>query len=161
MTGGTAPQPATDSEVLMFRSSLVALATLAVTVVPAAAAHADQYDSQVRIQMVASAMGAVADGFSMRVPLEIGSLRQGQYQTYTLTMDGNLRYRLVANCDNDCSDIDISVTEPDGREIAWDRRNGDLAVVDVSGHPGRHTVRVSMASCRLGPCRFGLGVFGR
>jgi uncharacterized protein YfaP (DUF2135 family) len=142
----------------MFRTFLFALATVAL--VPAAA-RADQYDNQVRIQMFATAVGAVADGFSMRVPLEIGSLRQGQYQTYTLRMDGNLRYRLVANCDNDCSDIDISVTEPDGREIAWDRRDGDLAVVDLSGHPGAHTVRVSMAGCRLGPCRFGLGVFGR
>jgi hypothetical protein len=142
----------------MFRTFLFALATVAL--VPAAA-RADQYDNQVRIQMFATAVGAVADGFSMRVPLEIGSLRQGQYQTYTLQMDGNLRYRLVANCDNDCSDIDISVTEPDGREIAWDRRDGDLAVVDLSGHPGAHTVRVSMAGCRLGPCRFGLGVFGR
>ena len=142
----------------MFRSMLAALAALAL--VPTAA-RADQYDSQVRVQMFATAMGAVADGFTLRVPLQIGGLRQGDYTTYTLTMDGSVRYRLVANCDNDCSDIDISVTEPDGREIAWDRRNGDLAVVDVSGHPGPHTVRVSMASCRLGPCRFGLGVFGR
>ena len=142
----------------MFRSALVALATLAL--VPAAA-RADQYDSQVRVQMFATAMGAVSDGFSMRVPLQIGGLRQGEYTTYTLTMDGNVRYRLVANCDSDCSDIDISVTEPDGREIAWDRRDGDLAVVDIRGHPGAHTVKVSMANCRRGPCRFGLGVFGR
>jgi hypothetical protein len=142
----------------MFRTVLFTLATVAM--VPAAA-RADQYDSQVRVQMLATAIGAVADGFSLRVPMQIGGLRQGDYTTYTLTMDGSVRYRLVANCDNDCSDIDISVTEPDGREIAWDRRDGDLAVVDISGHPGAHTVKVSMAGCRLGPCRFGLGVFGR
>ena len=142
----------------MFRTVALALATLAL--VPTAA-RADQYDSQVRVQMFATAIGAVADGFTLRVPMQIGGLRQGDYTTYTLTMEGNVRYRLVANCDNDCSDIDISVTEPDGREIAWDRRDGDLAVVDISGHPGPHTVKVSMAGCRLGPCRFGLGVFAR
>src|SRR5689334_8189436 len=117
----------------MFRSALVALATVAL--VPAAA-RADQYDNQVRVQMIATALGNVADGFTLAVPLQIGGLRQGEYTTYTLTMNGSQRYRLVANCDNDCGDIDISVTEPDGREIAWDRRDGDLAVVDISGHPG-------------------------
>jgi hypothetical protein len=142
----------------MFRTVLFTLATVAL--VPAAA-HADQYDTQVRVQMLATAIGNVGDGFSLAVPLQIGGLRQGEYTTYTLTMNNSQRYRLVANCDNDCGDIDISVLESDGREIAWDRRAGDLAIVDISGHPGAHTVKVSMAGCRLGPCRFGLGVFAR
>ena len=161
MTGGADPDNRlTDTEIIMFRTVLVTLATVAVTFVPGAA-RADQYDNQVRVQMFATAIGAVADGFSLAVPLQIGGLRQGEYTTYTLTMNNTQRYRLVANCDNDCGDIDISVLESDGREIAWDRRAGDLAVVDISGHPGAHTVKVSMADCRLGPCRFGLGVFAR
>jgi len=159
MTGGPAhPNRLTDSEITMFRTAALALATVAL--VPAAA-RADQYDNQVRVQMLATAVGNVADGFTLAVPLQIGGLRQGEYTTYTLTMNGSQRYRLVANCDNDCGDIDIAVTELDGREIAWDRRDGDLAVVDISGHPGNHTIKVSMAGCRRGPCRFGLGVFAR
>jgi hypothetical protein len=140
----------------MIRSILFTLGVLAI--VPAAA-HADQFDSQVRVQMFATAIGSAADGWRLTEQMQVGALRQGYFTTYTLTTSDNLSYRLVANCDSDCSDIDISVTEPDGREIAWDRRSGDLAVVDISGHRGAHTIKVSMASCRLGPCRFGLGVF--
>ena len=142
----------------MFRSILF---TLGVVALVPAAARADQYDNQVRFQMFATAASTAADGFTMAVPLQIGSLRQGRYTTYTLTTDPNRSYRLVVNCDSDCSDVDISVTEPDGREIAWDRRSGDLAVADFSNHHGAHTVKVSMASCRVGPCRFGLGVFSK
>ena len=152
MTGGPAhPNRLTDTEITMFRSALVALATIALG---PAAARADQYNNQVRVQMFATALGNVADGFTLAVPLQTGGLRQGEYTTYTLTMNGSQRYRLVANCDNDCGDIDIAVTEADGREIArcpGDRRDGDLAVVDISGHPGNHTVKVSMAGCAADP----------
>jgi hypothetical protein len=140
----------------MFRNILF---TLGVVALVPAAARADQFDSQVRVQMFATAISSAADGWRLSERLQVGALRQGYYTTYTLTTNENVSYRLVANCDSDCSDIDISVTEADGREIAWDRRSGDLAVVDLSGHRGTHTIKVSMASCSVGPCRFGLGVF--
>jgi IS4 transposase len=142
----------------MFRSILF---TLGVVALVPAAARADQFDSQVRVQMFATAISSAADGWRLNERMQVGALRQGYFTTYTFTTNENVRYRLVANCDADCNDIDISVTEPDGREIAWDRRSGDLAVVDISGHQGTHTIKVSMASCGVGPCRFGLGVFTR
>src|SRR5690349_17389179 len=103
MTGGPAHQNRLpDTKTIMFPTFAFALATLAL--VPAAA-RADQYDDQVRVQMLATALGNVAGGFSLAVPLQIGGLRQGQSTTYTLTMNDRQRYRLVANCDNDCGDI--------------------------------------------------------
>jgi hypothetical protein len=112
--------------------------------------------------MVGRLVGAVADGFTMTDPLQVGALRQGQTMTYTLTLDRSRQYLLVASCDTDCSDIDVSLSEPDGTEIVADRGNDDQPWVLIrGGHGGTHTVRVTMASCSAGPCRFGLGVFGK
>jgi hypothetical protein len=145
----------------MFRNALLATATAAVILAPAAA-QADRYQDQVRAQMIGRFTIAASGGYSPTDPVQFGQLRQGQTMTYTLTLDRSRQYILAASCDTDCSDIDVSLSEPDGTEVVADRANDDQPAVFIrGGHGGTHTVRVTMARCSSNPCRFGLGVFSK
>jgi hypothetical protein len=148
-------------EITMFRNALLATATAAAVAVAPTAAHADRYDDQIRAQMIARFAVVTAGGFTPTDPVQFGQLRQGQVMTYTLTLDRNREYIIAGSCDTDCSDLDISLSEPDGRETVADRGNDDQPTVVVRGHGGPHTIRVSMARCSVGPCRYGVGIFGK
>lgn len=142
----------------MFRRSFLAAAAL-VAILPASV-RADQWENQVRIQMIGALGVAASHGYALRERMQIGSLRQGQWTVYDIDFSRSRDYVLVANCDADCSDVDLVLTEPDGREVVADRGVDDQAVLTIpSSHKGPHKLRVSMASCGRGPCRFGLGVF--
>jgi hypothetical protein len=143
----------------MFRHALLATAA-AVAIMPTAA-HADRFQDQVRAQMIGRLAIASAGGFDLTDPVQFGQLHQGQTMTYTLTLDRDRQYLVAASCDTDCGDIDISMSEPDGREVAADRGADDQPSFLVRGHGGTHTIRVTMAGCRVGPCRYGLGIFGK
>jgi hypothetical protein len=146
----------------MFRNALLrtAAATVAAVSLAPAVARADQWDTQVRIQMIGAIGVAAANGYALREQLQVGALRQGQAMVYDIEFSRDRDYVLVANCDADCSDVDLILTEPDGREVVADRDNDDSAVLTIpASHKGAHKLRVSMASCSRGPCRFGLGVF--
>lgn len=142
--------------------SRTALVAAAVVIALPLSLRADQWDAQVRLQMLGTAVGAIANGYTLADRMEVGSLRDGGTRSFTVNVRAGVQYLLVANCDADCDDVDLVLSERDGREIAADRRDNDLAIVAVpAGHPGAHTVTVSMASCRSNPCRFGLGLFTR
>jgi len=146
----------------MFRNALLrtAAATVAAVSLAPAAARADQWQNQVRIQMIGAVGVAAAHGFALREEVQLGVLRQGQAMVYDIDFSRYRDYVLVANCDADCGDVDLVLTEPDGREVIADRDADDQAVLLVpASHKGDHKLRVSMANCRRGPCRFGLGVF--
>jgi hypothetical protein len=144
----------------MFRHALSAAALVATIAAPTTA-HADRYDDQIRAQMIARFATLAVGGFAPTDPVQFGALRQGQVMTYTLTLDRNREYIIAGSCDTDCRDLDISLSEPDGRETAADRGNDDQPTIVVRGHGGPHTIRVSMASCSVGPCRYGVGIFGK
>jgi hypothetical protein len=158
MTGGRLAPNQTASEVTMFRRSFIAAAAL-VAVVPSAV-RADQWETQVRVQMIGAVGVAASHGYALREQVQLGSLRQGQAMVYNIDFSRYRDYVLVANCDADCGDVDLVLTEPDGREVLADRAFDDQAVLLVpASHKGDHKLRVSMANCRRGPCRFGVGVF--
>jgi hypothetical protein len=161
MSGGRlAATGSNDTETTMFRHALLATATAAAVAAPSVA-HADRYEDQVRAQMIGKFTVATAAGFTMTDPIQFGALRQGQTMTYTLTLERNREYVLAGSCDTDCSDLDVALGESDGSEVVADRGADDQPSIVVRGHGGTHTVRVTMARCSVGPCRYGLGVFAR
>ena len=92
--------------------------------------------------------GYEATSYALREQVRIGALRQGQAMVYDIDFSRYRDYVLVANCDADCGDVDLVLTEPDGREVVSDRAFDDQAVLLVpASHKGDHKLRVSMANC--------------
>lgn len=113
-----------------------------------------------RMQQVASVAGN--RGFEMTSQYYHGSLNSGRIQEWNLELSDRRQQMIVAVCDSDCTDLDISLFEADGQEIAADRSRDNHPVIFVpSGHPGAHRIRVSMPACSLNPCRYELAVFAR
>ncbi len=144
----------------MFRTALLTAATIAA--LPLTGFADDRWITDVRVRMLAAVFVNAPQGYALRDEMQVGSLYQGQATSYTFTAREGSDYMVVANCDSDCGDVDVVVSEPDGREVVADRDNTNLAVVKLpGGHPGTHRITVSMPGCRVNPCRFGLGLFTR
>jgi len=101
-------------------------------------------------------------GFSHVVDGARGWLRDGRSDSFSIWLNAGTRYAVVANCDEDCTDLDIAVYGPDGRALASDRELDDAPVVLLTpARSGTHHLRVTMADCDVEPCAYTVGVFSR
>jgi hypothetical protein len=63
-------------------------------------------------------------------------------------------------CDEDCKDLDLKVFVSDGDLVRKDTAPDDHPAILYTAQESRvFTLRVIMARCDRGPCKFGVGVF--
>ena len=95
----------------------------------------------------------------------IGSLDEGKSTSFLFTAQGPGSYRVLAVCDNDCTDIDLYLYGMDGSLLDSDVELDDFPWVDTeelkTGASRQYRVEVGMPSCSANPCRFALSVFAR
>lgn len=90
----------------------------------------------------------------------IDRLNAGSNFTYSSQMNQGGRYLVTGACDQDCTDLNISVTNEGGTPIARDEKPDALPeVLVVPPASGNYTVTVSVVVCSNEPCYFGLGIF--
>jgi hypothetical protein len=104
-----------------------------------------------------------AQGFSRwRAGPVHGRLANAASTSHMMDVRGGTQYVVFGQCDNDCSDLDLKLYDPDGSLIIQ-----DLAVDD---HPtlvffpkssGRLRVEVIMAHCNVNPCYYGVEMMAR
>jgi hypothetical protein len=70
-------------------------------------------------------------------------------------------YILVGSCDDDCTGLHLVIANPTGYQIDAARGSGNSPIVRVprSALPGGYHVTVTMAACRVSPCRYGVAVY--
>jgi hypothetical protein len=90
----------------------------------------------------------------------IDRLSAGSNFTYSSQMNQGGRYLVTGACDQDCTDVDISVANEAGTLIARDEKSDALPeVLVVPSANGKYTVTVTVVECSNEPCYFGLGIF--
>ena len=160
---GTVPRPtflsAGDS---MHRNVILTAAALSLLgVTGRAQAQPDQWTRQVSALLDQAASTATSNGMRRTHTPYIGSLRENATASHTLQLNAGTSYQLVGVCDNDCSDFDLRLFDPQGRMVAEDVLTDDTPVLSVSPRrTGTYTVRAIMTSCSAEPCRYGIGVYG-
>jgi hypothetical protein len=118
--------------------------------------------SVVQDQLERFATAASERGFRQQDEFATGSLDDQGAEEFELTLDGGKRYTIVAFCDGDCSDLDLTLATSDGDEVDSDLADDDYPVVEVqTRQDGTYTLRVVMAACSVEPCFYGVGVFTR
>ena len=133
---------------------------VAALLVPAAAPAQNQWQATVRSQVSQHGSFLSQRGYTMSGDVYNGDLRDDYYQDLTIDLRSGTSYAFMGVCDQDCSDIDLRLFDPDGDEVASDLRADDWPIVTVTpSYSGRYTVRVVMASCSRNPCYYGVGVF--
>lgn len=90
----------------------------------------------------------------------VGGLDADDNTNWTFNFSASKEYIFVAVCDADCEDIDLYLNNVNGEEIDKDTEEDDYPVVTFSpAYSGRYELKVTMYSCEIEPCYFGIGIF--
>ena len=120
-----------------------------------------QYDI-VEKQVLQIGVLLALDGFELTHDVKFASLYDNRYDNYYFSLNRGVDYKIYAACDGDCGDIDLCLYDENGNEIDCDETSDDKPLVEVRPKwTGRFRLKVTMYDCRINPCKFGIGVFGR
>ncbi len=124
-------------------------------------AELDQWERQAQRQlfMYREELGLV----ELSHEIGTGSLDEGGSEVLTFAANGPGSFTVLGVCDNDCTDIDLTLYDMDGNEIDTDVEIDDFPIVETprlaSGLRQRFRVEISMFECGASPCRYAVGVF--
>lgn len=128
----------------------------------AAAPPQDRWEQQVRRLLEHAATTTASSGYVSTHEAKIGTLRDDQTTTWTLSLNAGTEYRIIGVCDADCSDLDLKLYNPAGTLVSEDVAVDDVPILSIVPPATReYTLRIVMATCSTSPCRFGVGVYGR
>ncbi len=138
-----------------------AVAFAGLSIAPSAFAQSAEYIRQLANQLDQARTSYVPNNYRLVTGPDNDSLNQGDSDDYTVTLQGGRSYKLIGVCDNDCSDLDITLYDSDGDVVDRDLLDDDKPVVSVSGKMGgRYRMNVSMAACSTGLCYYSVAVYG-
>lgn len=138
-------------------SSLALMAGAALLAARPAQAQ-DPWLQEVAVQLDAVVEALDREGLSSAGDPHAGALDEGEAEELQLELTAGT-YLIVGVCDNDCTDLDLVATE-NGEEVASDVEMDDTPVLAIEVEEDvTLTLRVDMATCSSGPCRYGIGVF--
>lgn len=138
--------------------SMMMLAAGAALLCASPAPAQDEWTRQVsqQLDMVVEAMAE--RGFSPVGDAHIEALSEGASDEVELQLAAG-SYMIVGMCDADCEDLDL-VLSLNGEEVTGDFETDDTPVLAFQvEESGTFTLRVDMATCTSGPCRYGVRVF--
>lgn len=141
-------------------ATLSALAMFAATPTHVVAQSAE-YNRQLDVQLrEARNLYLPAGQTIVRGPLG-GSLGTGGTINYSFQFVAGRSYTILGVCDNDCSDLDITLYDPNGNQVAEDILTDDKPVASITARrSGRYRATVAMASCSTEPCYYALAAYG-
>jgi hypothetical protein len=122
----------------------------------------DDWTQQVRDQLRAGGGTLEARGYSLAQRITTGSLDDGERVTHEFQFERGKDYHIMGACDTDCSDLDLTLYDGSGNEVAEDVAADDVPIVSASAtRSGKYSVRVYMANCDVEPCRYGFAIYGK
>jgi len=90
---------------------------------------------------------------------EIVSLQPGADYRWVVNLTAGASYRVIGVCDNECSNIDMELYDPNNQVVSSDTMADDLPIVNVApAAAGPFTVRIIMRTCTVAPCFVGARV---
>lgn len=144
------------------RMTWTVLASAALLLPSAAQAQNSRWEGQVRDQLNRAGSFLSDKGFAMTHEIKTGSLRDDANEYFSLELDAGRAYAVVGVCDEDCTDMDLQLFNPEGTQVDSDMQTDDVPIVDAQpAVAARYRVKVSMAACTTSPCFYGVAVFGK
>ena len=136
----------------------VAVAIALTFVAPSAQAQSNQWRGQVEGYLKRASQTLSDRGYDQTHDTQIGSLRDDENESFSLTLRSGTSYALVGVCDNDCSDLDLVLYDADGDQVDSDVQTDDVPIVQVTPRETmRYRVKVLMPTCKTNPCWYGIG----
>jgi len=120
------------------------------------------YQVQIENQINSVIAGARGQGFNLIVANQRGQMYTGGNDVYFIVyLQAGATYRFAARCDSDCTDLDLSLRDANGREVAADRDYDDIPTFNFRApYTGAYRVTLEMVRCRAYRCQVGAVVLG-
>ena len=120
----------------MFSKTIKAIAIASVIAgTTAATAYAyphTGYQAQIENQINSVIAGARGQGFNLIVANQRGQMYTGGGDSYFIVyLQAGPSYRFAARCDTDCTDLDMSLRDANGRELIADRDRDDFPTFTI------------------------------
>ncbi|MBX9777621.1 MAG: hypothetical protein K2Y71_24845 [Xanthobacteraceae bacterium] len=151
----------------MFSKTIKAFAIASVmagtTAVSAYAYPHTNYQAQIDYQINRVIAGARINGFNLVVANERGQMYAGSGPAgFTVFLRAGQDYRFEARCDTDCTDLDMSLRDDNGRELIADRDMDDFPGFTFRApYTGTYRVNLELARCNAWRCQVGAIVLAR
>ncbi len=127
---------------------------------PPAISAQTQWEQQVLAQIRAAGQLFSVDGYEIRGDGHTGTLDNADSEDFSVMLESGVTYAFLGVCDEDCSDVDLSINDEYGELIDSDYQDDDVPVVEVTPQStGRYTIHVYMADCTAEPCYYAVGTF--
>ncbi|HYO47549.1 MAG TPA: hypothetical protein VEY33_12765 [Gemmatimonadota bacterium] len=103
-----------------------------------------------------------SDPGALPTDMIVGFLRSGATVGLDLDLDLGGEYLIAGVCDQDCSDLDLELTDEQGAILFTDEMDDDEPVLQfTSPADGLHTIWVTMYACSVEPCSFAYKAYRR
>jgi len=108
-------------------------------------------NSLVRYRTAIAQRGYQTDGVLLS-----GSVGRGATDVNTLSLEGGVEYAIIAVCDEECTDIDLRITDAADSVLAEDINPDDNPIVEFTAPmTGSYDLDMIMFSCRASSCVWG------
>lgn len=136
---------------------------LILTAVGPLAAQGDRWERQVEQGLTRSTRLLGERGYSPAGWQIRGLLNTEESERFDVPIAATEEYVVVGTCDDDCTGLHLVVSNPTGYEIDAARGKGNAPIVRITppALSGNYRVTVTMAACRVSPCRYGVAVYRR
>lgn len=126
------------------------------------AAYAGEYTDQVKAQLATIKLIGLSEGWAESHGNKFDTLDSGRSDSFEFTLRKGNDYKVISVCDEDCSDLDITLYDENDREIAKDTSTDSTPVVSVSPRwTGSFTLKVTMYECSSNPCFYGISILAK
>jgi hypothetical protein len=89
-----------------------------------------------------------------------GRLDEDGTEWVNIELPAGYTYYILGVCDNDCFDLDLELYSTNNVLLSSDVETDDYPLVSITpAERAIYRVKVIMANCSSGPCRYGLGVY--
>lgn len=89
-----------------------------------------------------------------------GQLNDDGTEWVNIKIPSGKTYYILGVCDNDCFDLDLELYDSSNTMLSQDVETDDYPLVSVTPSvESVYRVKVVMANCSSGPCRYGVGVY--
>lgn len=97
----------------------------------------------------------LAKGFSPVGGLEdtVVAMQPTETHTWSVSLKRGENYRIIAECDNECEDLDLELVDAAGKIVERDTMPDSYPVINIAPRSdAAYTVRMTMKTCTIAPC---------
>lgn len=141
------------------KAGLVRLATAALALACVAATPVQgQTATEVALEAIAEDMRQWDEllrerGFAWVGEAMTGGAAEGEHDDHAVQLTAGVEYRIVAACDQDCTDVDLILLDGSGNVVTSDvETDADPVVAITPPSTADYTVRVAIVTCSVAPC---------